>query len=203
MIVEFTVGNFLSFNKKATLTFEAKGISELTENVFTHHKQKLLRSAVIYGANSSGKSNLIKALDRMRDNVLFSVRLNSSDALDFSPFLLSSESENQATFFEVIFYVDAIKYRYGYEYNYTEIINEWLFVGNNSKTEKPLFIRTKEGIAVADKFEEGKGKEVSTNDNRLFISLVAQLGGIVSKKILEWFKNYNVLSGLQLSLIHI
>lgn len=197
MIVEFTVGNFLSFNKKATLTFEAKGISELTENVFTHHKQKLLRSAVIYGANSSGKSNLIKALDRMRDNVLFSVRLNSSDALDFSPFLLSSESENQATFFEVIFYVDAIKYRYGYEYNYTEIINEWLFVGNNSKTEKPLFIRTKEGIAVADKFEEGKGKEVSTNDNRLFISLVAQLGGIVSKKILEWFKNYNVLSGLQ------
>lgn len=197
MIVEFTVGNFLSFNKKATLTFEAKGISELTENVFTHHKQKLLRSAVIYGANSSGKSNLIKALDRMRDNVLFSVRLNSSDALDFSPFLLSSESENQATFFEVIFYVDAIKYRYGYEYNYTEIINEWLFIGNNSKTEKPLFIRTKEGIAVADKFEEGKGKEVSTNDNRLFISLVAQLGGIVSKKILEWFKNYNVLSGLQ------
>jgi uncharacterized protein len=197
MIVEFTVGNFLSFNKKATLTFEAKGISELTENVFTHHKQKLLRSAVIYGANSSGKSNLIKALDRMRDNVLFSVRLNSSDALDFSPFLLSSESENQATFFEVIFYVDAIKYRYGYEYNYTEIINEWLFVGNNSKTEKPLFIRTKEGIAVADKFEEGKGKEVSTNDNRLFISLVAQLGGVVSKKILEWFKNYNVLSGLQ------
>ncbi len=197
MIIEFTVGNFLSFNQKRILTFEAKSISELKENVFTHHKHKLLKTAVIYGANSSGKSNLIKALDRMRDNVLFSVRLNSTDALDFSPFLLSRNSENNPTFFEVIFYVEDVKYRYGYEYNFSEIINEWLYVGGiNSKTEKPLFIRTKDGIAVADKFEEGKGKEASTNDNRLFISLVAQLGGVISKKILEWYKNYNVISGL-------
>lgn len=196
MIIEFTVGNFLSFNDKRTINFEAKGISELKQNVIKYEKYKLLRSAVIYGANSSGKSNLVKALDQMRDNVLKSVKLNDSDELDYFPFLLSDESESNPTFFEIIFLDNNNRYRYGFEYNLTEIINEWLFVGSTSKNETPLFIRTKEGIGVSEKFVEGKGKEVSTNDNRLFISLVAQLGGDVCKQIIEWFKNYNILSGL-------
>ncbi len=61
MIVEFTVGNFLSFNDKKTLSFEAKGISELKSHVINFGKHKLIRSAVVYGANSRGKSNLIMA----------------------------------------------------------------------------------------------------------------------------------------------
>ena len=192
MIIEFTVGNFLSFYEKRTINFEAKGISELKQNVIKYEKYKLLRSAVIYGANSSGKSNLIKALDKMRDNVLQSVKLNDSDELDYTPFLFSEESESNPTFFEVVFLDNnSNPYRYGFEYNLNAIVNEWLFVGKT-----PLFLRTKDGIGVSEKFEEGKGKEVSTNDNRLFISLVAQLGGAVSKQIIEWFKNYTILSGL-------
>lgn len=197
MLVQFTVGNFLSFNKKKTLNFEAKGIAELKKNVISYNKEKLLRSAVIYGANSSGKSNLIKALEQMRDVVLDSVRLNDSDKLEYSPFLLSTATENSPTFFEIVFWKEDNKYRYGFEYNLTDIINEWLYVGRNKKTEKPLFIRTEEGIGVSEKFEEGTGKEPATNNNRLFISLVAQLGGDTSKKILEFFKDYNVLSGLE------
>jgi uncharacterized protein len=196
MIIEFTVGNFRSFYEKKTINFEAKGISELQQNVIKYEKYKLLRSAVIYGANSSGKSNLIKALDQMRDNVLNSVKLNDLDELDYFPFLLSDDGELSPTFFEIIFLNNNKRYRYGFEYNLKEIINEWLFVGSNSKNETPLFIRTKDGIGVSEKFEEGKGKEVSTNDNRLFISLVAQLGGDVSKQIIEWFRKYNALSGL-------
>lgn len=196
MIVEFTVGNFLSFNKKRTISFEAKGISELKENVIKYKNYKILRSAVIYGPNSSGKSNLIMALDRMRDSILNSVKLNDSDELDYSPFLLSSESESDPTFFEIVFLDKDSRYRYGFEYNLQEILQEWLFVGKNSKNESPLFLRTPEGIGVSEQFEEGKGKEVSTNNNRLFISLVAQLGGGISKSVMELFKNYNVLSGL-------
>ena len=103
MLVQFTVGNFLSFNQKRILNLEAKGISELKTNISTFKAEKILRSAVIYGANSSGKSNLIKALERMREVVLTSVRLNDSDELDYSPFLLSTETANQPTFFEIIF----------------------------------------------------------------------------------------------------
>jgi AAA15 family ATPase/GTPase len=197
MLIQFTVGNFLSFNDRKTLNLEAKGISELKKNVITYNNVKLLRSAVIYGANSSGKSNFIKALDRMREVVLSSVKLNDSDELAYSPFLLSTESENQPTFFEIVFWQDEIKYRYGFEYNLTNIVNEWLFTGKNKRSEKPLFIRTEEGIGVTDKFKEGEGKEPSTNDNRLFISLVAQLGGTISKKILLFFSDYNVLSGIE------
>lgn len=197
MIVEFTVGNFLSFGEKKTISFEAKGISELKQNIISFDKYKLFRSLVVYGANSSGKSNLIKALDRMRDCILSSVRLNDSDELDYSPFLLSLENQGNPTFFEVIFLDKSERYRYGFEYNLTQIVKEWLYIGKSTRTEKPLFLRTLEGIGVSDRFEEGKGKEVSTNDNRLFVSLVAQLGGEISKNIIEWFKGYNVLSGLE------
>jgi AAA15 family ATPase/GTPase len=196
MIVQFTVGNFLSFNEKRILNLEAKGISELKTNISTFKAEKILRSAVIYGANSSGKSNLIKALERMREVVLSSVRLNDSDELDYSPFLLSTETENLPTFFEIDFWQDSTRYRYGFEYNLSQIVNEWLFAGKSERSEKPLFIRTIEGIGVDVKFKEGEGNESKTNNNRLFVSLVAQLGGDISKQILEFFKNYNVLSGL-------
>ncbi|MDR1170053.1 MAG: ATP-binding protein, partial [Prevotellaceae bacterium] len=197
MIIEFTVGNFLSCHGKRTISFEAKNVSELKQNVIRLDKYKLLRSIVIYGANSSGKSNIIKAFERMRDCVRLSVKLNDSDKLDYSPFLLSEESMNKPTFFEIVFLNKAQRFRYGFEYNQTEIVSEWLFTGKSHKGEKPLFIRTAEGIGVSDYFAEGKGKEESTNENRLFLSLAAQLGGEISKQVMECFRNYNVLSGIE------
>ena len=196
MIIDFTVGNFLSFKDKRTLSFQASGISELPENIIKIGKNKLLRSGVVYGANSSGKSNLIKAIDRMRDLLLNSVKLNDNDFLEYSPFLLSN-IENEPTFFEMEFYHLNKIFRYGFEYNEKKILNEWLFIKQGSKKEVVQFIRTIDGIGVSPEFEEGIGKEKSTNDNRLFISLVAQLGGKTSKKILEWFRGYNVLSGIE------
>lgn len=195
MIIEFTVGNFLSFNTKRTLKFKASGIGELPNNVFKVAGYKLVKSGLIYGANSSGKSNLIKALDRMRDVVLNSVRLNDNEELDYSPFLLS-KTEKQPTYFEVEFLISKKKYRYGIEYDLKEIKSEWLFVKEGRKKEIPYFIRTEDGIGVSEIFEEGIDKEKATNNNRLFISLVAQLGGEISKSILEWFRSYNVISGI-------
>jgi uncharacterized protein len=182
MLVEFTVGNFLSFHEKRTCAFDA---------------EKILRSAVVYGANSSGKSNLLRALERMREVVLSSVKLNSGDELLYSPFLLSTKTEKQATFFEIIFWQNSVRYRYGFEYTLHEIENEWLYAGKTAKSEKPLFIRTEDGIGIVAKFKEGKGAESKTNENRLFISLVAQLGGEIAQQVLQFFTDYNVLSGLE------
>jgi len=196
MMIDFTVGNFLSFHAKRTLSFEASGISEFPENIIKVGGLKLLRSAVVYGANSSGKSNLIKGMDRMRDLILNSVKLNDNESLEYTPFLLSSAG-NEPTFFEMRFYCLDKIFRYGFEHNEKIIINEWLFVKQGSRKEVALFIRTPEGIGVTSEFGEGIDKEKSTNDNRLFISLVAQLGGKTSKNILEWFRGYNVLSGIE------
>jgi AAA15 family ATPase/GTPase len=196
MIIEFTVGNFLSFNEKKTIGFEARAISELKETVMNADGYKLLRSLVIYGANSSGKSNLIKAFGKMRDCVFQSIKLNFSDNLEYAPFLLSTESTKQPTFFEIVFLDKNQRFRYGFEYNLTNVVGEWLFAGK-SKAEKPLFIRSLDGIGVSDFFKEGKGLEEKTNDNRLFLSKVADDGGEISKQVMECFNNYDVLSGVE------
>lgn len=198
MIIQFSVGNYRSFYEKRTISFLAKGISEHSQIVFKQDKHKVLPSLVIYGANSSGKSNVIRALNQMRYNVLNSVKLNSNDELEYDPFLLYNTSEEEPTFFEIVFLSEQEKrYRYGFEYNSNKIINEWLFVGKTIKDEKPYFIRTQEGIGVSDFFEEGEDKIKSTNDNRLFLSLVAQLGGVTSQQVIDYFSNYNILSGIE------
>lgn len=190
MIVNFTVGNFLSFKDKRTLSFEASSIKDHPENIIKHRGKRLLRTLVIYGANSSGKSNLLKAMGSMQDVLIDSVKLNPNEPLKYSPFLLSTETDGQPTFFEIEFFIENILYRYGYEYNEKEITKEWLFRNTTLKGEEDfLFLRIGQDISINKSFDEGKGKEKATNSNRLFLSLVAQLGGEISQKILEWFKN--------------
>lgn len=199
MIVTFTVGNFRSFKDKMTLDFRASSISELSENVATlKDKTKLLRTMAVYGANSSGKSNLIKAMKQMKDMIGNSVKLNASDNLDYNPFLFSTETEGQPTFFELDFYMDADRYRYGFEYNKTHIVTEWLFK-TVKKKEEWLFLRENGEITVNEEtFAEGLHKAEATNENRLFLSLVSQLKGEVCAKIMEWFRmGFSIISGIE------
>ena len=199
MLLEFTVGNYRSFNKKCTLSFEAQSITDQPQtNIAKFGKYKVLKTTAIYGANSSGKSNLINAINAMGRTVITSVKLNNDDDLDFDPFLLSNK-EIEPTYFEVLFLHGTIRYRYGFEYNQKSILNEWLFTKEEKKKEKVLFIRNIEGIGVAESdFSEGVGNEEKTNENRLFLSLCAQLGGTISKTVMEWFHiKINTISGLE------
>lgn len=198
MLLEFTIGNYRSFYKKRTLSLQAQGLTEEPQNnVMKINSYKILRTLAVYGANSSGKSNLVNALQTMLNCVLSSVRLNDKDELSYDPFLLLSNTTQEPTFFEVIFLKNDICYRYGFEYTLTKITGEWLFE-KKSRSEQVLFLRTPDGIGVEEKkFSEGIGNEEKTNNNRLFLSLCAQLGGEISKDILSWFQsNINVLSGL-------
>lgn len=198
MLLQFSVENFLSFKKKKTFTLKATSIKDDPKtNIISKGRYKILRTAAIYGANSSGKSNFVKALATMGNMVVDSVKLNDDEKLDYEPFLLSSETENKPTHFEIAYLQESIRYRYGFEYDSEKILGEWLFIKEGNKDEEVLFIRNEEGIGVADSFKEGEGLEEKTNDNRLFLSLVAQLGGEISKKVISWFtKGYSVLSGL-------
>lgn len=196
MLIEFTVGNYLSFKEKKTLSLEATAIKDNPDNVIEEGKYKLLRSAVIYGANSSGKSNFLNALDRMRVMVMQSAQNNSSSTIDVMPFLLSTETENKPSYFEILVLIEGIRYRYGFEADTKLIHSEWLFECKG-KNEKPLFFREKDSIEVTNNFEEGKGIEEKTRDNALFLSIVDQFNGTTSKKIMSWFNMYRILSGLQ------
>lgn len=198
MLLEFTVGNFLSFKDKKTFSLEAGGIKTvLPDNVVQNGKYKVLRSAGIYGANSSGKSNFVKALDFMVNTVKHSSKLNSIDKLGAKPFLLNTETENQPCYFEILFTEEESRYRYGFELDNDKIHSEWLFVLEaNSKKEIPYFVRELEGIGVADIFEEAKSFIANTRDNGLFLSLLDQLNVSIAKTVIYNISKNRVISGI-------
>jgi AAA15 family ATPase/GTPase len=198
MLLEFTVGNFLSFKDKKTFSLQAGGIKTvLPDNVVQNGKYKVLRSAAIYGANSSGKSNFVKALDFMVNTVKNSSKLNSIDKLDAKPFLLNTETENQPCYFEILFTERDRRYRYGFESDNDKIHSEWLFILEvNSKKEVPYFVRELEGIGVADVFEEAKGLESKTRDNGLFIWVVDQFNSDIAGTVMKQLARMEILSGI-------
>lgn len=196
MLLEFTVGNYLSFKEQVTLSLEASSVSEYPENTFSAGKHTLLKSAVVYGANASGKSNLMLAFMDMRRLVRDSAKMSSTDTFRVQPFLLNTYTATAPCFFEILFLVDGMRYRYGFEVSTTSVHAEWLYqVKVNA--EKPLFIRDGEAIEVsAGKFPEGRGLEPKTRANALFLAVCDQFNGEISQKIMKWFTYCNTLSGI-------
>lgn len=200
MILEFTLENYRSFYGKKTLVLEAdKALRECSDtNLFEYNKHTLLRSLALYGANSSGKSNLVSAMHTMARCVLLSVKLNDNEELEYDPFLLLKGNDSP-TMFEIVFLKGDYYYRYGFRYNLERIVDEWLFRKTTPRSkEQMLFVRNEEGICVDENnFPEGAGYEEKTNDNRLFLSLCQQLGGEISRQVISWFQSdFNVISGL-------
>lgn len=198
MLINFTVGNYRSFKNEKTLSMEAASIKEHKDAVISVDKYKLLPLAVLYGANSSGKSNVLSAFSVMKYVVVNSVKLNPDEEIvPFFPFMLDTKSFKLPTSFEVEFLIGTTYYRYGFEYNEKIIVTEWLYERMPGEKEYNLFLRSGSAYKVSStRFAEGKGKETNTSDNRLFLSLVAQLRGQKSVKIIEWFSNINFISGL-------
>lgn len=197
MLINFTFENFRSFRDEKTLSMEAGSIKELKESVFDADGLRLLPVSVMYGANSSGKSNVLLALMVMRNVLLGSVRLNPKDKLEYCPFMLDLKSRYKPTSFEIQFLLNGNRYRYGFDYDATHICQEWLYEKKIGEREFNLFLRAEDEFEVSKaRFAEGVGLEKMTAPNRLFVSLVAQLNGQKSRNILEWFENCNYLSGV-------
>jgi AAA15 family ATPase/GTPase len=203
MLIGFSVGNYKSFKETVTLSMVASSITgedkDLDENnVFEiNHRLKLLKSAAIYGANASGKSNLVAAINFMKWFVLNSSKETQvSEAIYIEAFRLSTQTEKEPSFFEIVFLLEDKTFRYGFEVNAREVVSEWLFQADDSE-EEMLFERDFDDF-ILDNFPEGQGISDKTRSNALFLSVVAQFNGKVSGKILLWFsKNLQLISGLQ------
>lgn len=207
MLIEFTVGNFFSFKDK--VTFSMIGANSVKEFDSTHvnkdifDKYKILKSAVLYGANGSGKSNLFRALSFMKNFILTSYREtlseenSSKNNQSSNNFLLSGELENNPSHFEIVFNTSNKRYRYGFELFQYKIVSEWLFVLQH-KQEIELFSREDQKINIKKtNFKEGKGIEDKAAENVLFLSVVAHLNGEISREIVSWFLNsLKIISGL-------
>lgn len=197
MLINFTVGNYRSFKEKKTLSMEATAIKELKESIITRGCYKLLPSAVIYGANSSGKSNLLKAIQKFKETILISAKSNSTDTLDITPFLLNSDTQKEPSSFEIELLIRTTTYRYGFVADNKRVFEEWLYqTENGQKKETCLFVRTEEGIGVTDYFQEGKGLEKKTRDNALFLSVIDMFNGEIAKDLVLSISELDVVSGI-------
>ena len=202
MLNRFTVDNYRSIGEEKYLDLNASNaIKDVANKGYSIVlDKKFLNSIAFYGANSSGKTNFLKAIGLMRGIVLHSVRLNDNEPLPYEPFLLSTR-ERRPTKFEVSFIdpEDRAQFVYGFKYTEDEIVEEWLDAKLPRKSKKHLFNRTADGIVTdSSAFIEGdKFKDVNLNKNRLFLSLVGQLGGEISNRVIEWFRTkVIVLSGI-------
>jgi uncharacterized protein len=202
MLIEFSVGNFKSFKEKTTFSMVAAKINAKDKKLDQHNVFKidddlsLLKSAAIYGANASGKSNLASSIKFMRRFVLDSSReTQATETIPVENFRLSTETEGKPSFFEVVFLIDHRKYRYGFEVNSQHVVSEWLFHVPTTK-EARLFIREGSRIRLSQTFKEGKGITDKTRDNALLLSVSAQFNGTIAQHILKWFRQFAVISGL-------
>lgn len=207
MLLEFSVDNFLSFKDKVTFSMAAAYDEDRnnTKKLLGKSKYSILKSAVIYGANASGKSNLLKAMRFMRSMVLNEKKvIQSIDKLDHLPFRLSSSTEHAPSTFEIVFFVNDVKYRYGFEADDSTVYSEWLFTAKSQKESK-LFERNfddlddfvnpiafKEGLIF---FDEKKSK-IKIAKNNLFLWKCDQEEGVISAIIFKWFKEFGFISGL-------
>ena len=205
MLIQFSVRNFKIFREKAIFSLIAsnydKDVRE-KENVtaFSDPELRILKSAVIYGANASGKSKFVEAIKFMRNFTIKSSRdSQKGDSIGVESFKLNTDSENDSSEFELIFLLDKEIYRYGFEANSSKIIAEWLYHKPKTK-EVEIFYREGQKFTIHRNFSKGQTlvKEDLVRDNALMLSVAAQINDLIAGKVLGWFKRLRSISGINL-----
>ncbi len=210
MLLNFAVKNYRSIRDRQVLSLvAAEGLpheTSLSEDALGY---RTLPVALLYGANASGKSNVIQAFGAMRNMVRESVRLLPEDELDaYEPFLLHNESVDADTELECEFIDHSedhpCKYRYGFSFSRKQISQEWLYrsrineEGVYTAEEEELFSREGDTLSInKEAFSEGEGKEEILNSNRLFLPLVSQFKSVIAPRVLGWISQSNSLTGLR------
>jgi AAA15 family ATPase/GTPase len=202
MIAEFSIGNFRSFKEKHTFSLISTKDDKLSEtNTFESGKGlRFLKSAIMYGANASGKSNFFNALVFfLKFSVNSGPRKQIGDTIETEPFALSKQTEAAPSSFEIIFFIKdgsgETRYRYGLVVSKERVEAEYLFAVNNVR-EVTFFTRSLQKIDYTSYFKEGARGKPSVRNNCTFLSVCAQNNGEISAQIVKYFRSISVLSGL-------
>jgi AAA15 family ATPase/GTPase len=199
MLVEFTVGNYRSFYTPVRLSMvavdsvtEHQGVEGAQNNTLLamHDSMRLLATSVLYGANGSGKSNVMQAMAFFRGFILNSFDRTGTELIPINCFGFHILAHTQPSLFEMIFIIDERRYRYGFEVDNEKVHSEWLFCLQTSEQEQEilLFSRTFQDIAVSQEhLKEAQGLEKRTRANALFLSTLEQFNVEEASKILRWF----------------
>lgn len=200
MIVNFSIQNFGSIKDKQTLSFEADTSEHLEDTYVVHTAGKrLLKLALIYGANASGKTTVLKALDFLR-NLVVNPKEKKTDILDFSPYLFDANTPEQPTGLSIAFVHEEVYYEYEVAFTRQSVIREILYVYDPEKTL--VYERTTDTEGQLTKINFGypitldKSAQQVLELNTLWNNTV--LGGFLKtnisfeelRQVTDWFGSY-------------
>ena len=205
MVIQFSVENFRSIMAPATLSMV---VSPLKDNKVESDDVmfgvegldfSLLKSAVVMGANASGKSNVIKAFDFFKNYLIDSFKsLQAGEEIGVEAFRLNTESSKSPSSFEMIFIIADNQYRYGMDVSREAVHSEWLYRKACRKRAKEveLFYREGEDIKVHTSFTIAADlvNRKMIRKNALLLSAAAQFNDPTAVQIINWLNGTTILS---------
>lgn len=185
MIIKFNVQNFGSIKDRQTLSFEADKSTHLEDTyVINFGRQRILKLALIYGANAFGKTTILSALDFLRDIVLHP-KQKKTEELDFNPFLFDLNTPEQNSILSLEFIQNGTKYFNEIEFFRKAVVSEEL---NFYKPNKANIYKRKTSLAnqfteitLGNKISKDKIFEKNLEANTLWNNTV--LGGFLKTNI--------------------
>lgn len=205
MLVMFKVKNYTSFKNESILDMRATAyVQHPTHVIRVNGKPDLLKTTALYGANASGKSNLISAMFFF-EQYIFSQFINKNENGDFEsneigmkmklePFGLSNDTNN-ASEFDIIFLHNDNQIQYGFECTAKEVVNEWLFIN-----DKKVFERTGTELSFGTKYQKMLGAYKKLPAERLYVAVLEYFLDDEAKKavlgdfIAFFSREYNVFT---------
>ena len=212
MLLQFTVENFKSIKNPVTLSMIANKDKEHIDDLIEFGKENILPSAAIYGANASGKSNVLMAISAALILIRTSNMRQITDKMAMIvPFKFDKDTVVKPTLFDFIFIYNDKKYQYGFSADINRIYTEYLY---EYKTAKPSMVFTRENtndysFTKADE-KEFEGYRLKTTENKLFLSTATEWNCVKTKEPFLWFAqeidtydgaNMDSLSGTSFNLI--
>ncbi|MBE2289948.1 MAG: ATP-binding protein [Chitinophagaceae bacterium] len=194
MIIEFSLGNYRSFNEIQRINFRATGLVSEDKTVDANNiaevsGQRLLKTVGVYGANASGKSNLLKGLQFFKRLIVSSLENETAFSNWFQPNKQVDSHSDHLGYFQIILLLNERKYRYGFTLTNDGIAAEWLY-GTAEKNETFYFQRVLNEVKVNNEyFPEGVNIPYETKLRRdaLFLTFCSSYNGDISGLIRDYF----------------
>ena len=203
MVLQIRLSNFFSINEEVILDMQAASLQtkeskDLLGNTFVCNDERLLKAVAIYGANASGKSNIIKAIRACVQMIFESHNYNENTVFAFTPFKFGGVGKPSR--FYISFLIDGVEYEYSFTLTKTEIITEELYYYPNGR-KKLVFTRDeRKGPDKKDIYEFRSAirrpMDVAGNTSKktLFVSRASQMDRDVAKDVFRYFNERFILN---------
>ncbi len=204
MVLEIRLSNFFSIKDEVVLDLRAanirsQSVQKLSDNIFGYKDLNILKTVSIYGANASGKSNIVKAIRFCVLTILQSHNHNENTVFNYKKFKFDNYSKKPSTFF-IRFVLNETEYEYSFSIMQNTILTESLFYYPNNRIAKIFSRDEKAGNFKKEKYTFGsqikKPLDVaeSTSDKTLFISRASQMDREIAKDVFNYF-NFTFILG--------